>query len=451
MCINGGIASIRLYTLSLAVQNAPWFATRERHISRTVFFQWGCQSCGFLLSLGFQIIQWNDYLFSFMYLYTYVTYVDMFWLEWWRTEGQLLCWCFLCGTFVACLPETRLFFRIWRSPCRRVGKSPSRSCKREMGTTVAIESPPKMPFGWWWWWWWWWWWGWWWWGWWWWWWWWRGEGRMPDAWWSGCCWWWCLMPDSCLISDAWWCLPHKGNTIYILINFIFCYLDFNGSCRWRHGHGFSSKRCDHRFDSAEQWYPWPDEFDKWMFSWLRPVFANTFHQCWEYMSNCIYLLWWKEDVASSRVWGNVGFTCKNEIKRRWGDSKNEIGFDVHHIYEHIDVKDWKMRPIMVEKCQNLRNEIKTIWGNSVNLLYWGHRTNKSRRSYSFFPLEVEWNIVMNMVMKRDMLFESDCSYFAMIGFLDSTTSFKNVFFQLASGESTVFQRLTHGLLHDSDI
>jgi len=38
--------------------------------------------------------------------------------------------------------------------------------------------------------------------------------------------------------------------------------------------------------------------------------------------------------------------------------------------------------------------------------------------YSFFLLEVEWNIVMNMVMKRDMLFETDCSYFAMIGFLD---------------------------------
>ena len=66
-----------------------------------------------------------------------------------------------------------------------------------------------------------------------------------------------------------------------------------------------------------------------------------------------------------------------------GDSKNEIGFDVHHIYEHIDVKDWKTRPIMVEKCQNLRNEIKTRWGDSVNLLYWGHRTNKSRRIYIY--------------------------------------------------------------------
>ena len=55
-----------------------------------------------------------------------------------------------------------------------------------------------------------------------------------------------------------------------------------------------------------------------------------------HMSKCIYLLWWKEDVASSRVWANVGFTCKTRSKRdggQWGDSKNEIGFDVYiYIY-----------------------------------------------------------------------------------------------------------------------
>ena len=80
------------------------------------------------------------------------------------------------------------------------------------------------------------------------------------------------------------------------------------------------------------------------------------------------------------------FHLQNEIKTRWGDCKNEIGFDVYHIYEHIDVKDWQTRPIMVEKCQNLRNEIKTRWGDSVNLLYWGHRTNKSRRSSIILPI-----------------------------------------------------------------
>ena len=31
------------------------------------------------------------------------------------------------------------------------------------------------------------------------------------------------------------------------------------------------------------------------------------------------------------------FHLQNEIKTRWGDSKNEIGFDVHHVYEHVVV------------------------------------------------------------------------------------------------------------------
>ena len=34
-----------------------------------------------------------------------------------------------------------------------------------------------------------------------------------------------------------------------------------------------------------------------------------------YMSNCIYLLWWTDDVADGRVWGIVGFTCKTRSKR----------------------------------------------------------------------------------------------------------------------------------------
>ena len=38
---------------------------------------------------------------------------------------------------------------------------------------------------------------------------------------------------------------------------------------------------------------------------------------------------------------------------------------------------------LMERCQALRNEITTRWGDSVNLLYWGHRTNKSRRSSKF--------------------------------------------------------------------
>ena len=72
------------------------------------------------------------------------------------------------------------------------------------------------------------------------------------------------------------------------------------------------------------------------------------------------------------MWRQAGFEemlvspARTRSKRDGGDSKNEIGFDVHHIYDHIDVKVWKTRPIMVEKCQNLRNEIETRWGDSAN-------------------------------------------------------------------------------------
>ena len=47
---------------------------------------------------------------------------------------------------------------------------------------------------------------------------------------------------------------------------------------------------------------------------------------------------------------------------------------------------------MVEKCQNLRNEIKTRWGDSVNLLYSGHKTNKSSRSnLGFLRVDLKFN------------------------------------------------------------
>ena len=69
---------------------------------------------------------------------------------------------------------------------------------------------------------------------------------------------------------------------------------------------------------------------------------------------------------------NCWFHLQNEIKTRLGplgDSKNEIGFDAHHVFEQNEIKT---RPInLVEKCQNLRNEIKTRWRDSVNLLYCG--------------------------------------------------------------------------------
>jgi len=58
--------------------------------------------------------------------------------------------------------------------------------------------------------------------------------------------------------------------------------------------------------------------------------------------NCIYFdeknMWHQagfEEMLVSPAKGN-----QNEM----GGLQNEIGFDVHHIYEHIDVKDWKTRP-----------------------------------------------------------------------------------------------------------
>ena len=40
-----------------------------------------------------------------------------------------------------------------------------------------------------------------------------------------------------------------------------------------------------------------------------------------HMSNCIYFRWWRQDVASSRVCGNVGFACKTRSKRDGGTPK----------------------------------------------------------------------------------------------------------------------------------
>ena len=108
-----------------------------------------------------------------------------------------------------------------------------------------------------------------------------------------------------------------------------------------------------------------------------------------YMSNCINLFTlMKRRSGVKQGLRNRWFHLQNEIKTGWGDSKNEIGFDVHHVYEQNDIKT---RPIMVEQCQNLRNEMKTRWGDSVNLLYGGHRINKSRRSYVDPPQEF-WKI-----------------------------------------------------------
>ena len=48
----------------------------------------------------------------------------------------------------------------------------------------------------------------------------------------------------------------------------------------------------------------------------------------------------------------------------------------------------KTRSIMMKKCRNLKNEIKTRWGDSINLLYCSHIINKSRRSHEHMKYRV---------------------------------------------------------------
>ena len=106
----------------------------------------------------------------------------------------------------------------------------------------------------------------------------------------------------------------------------------------------------------------------------------------DHMCNCIYLRWWRQDVASSRVCGNVGFACKTRSKRDGGDSKNEVGLK-HYKSRlkrgHSRSLMMKTRSLMMKKCRNLKNEIKTRWGDSINLRYCSHIINKSRLSYIF--------------------------------------------------------------------
>ena len=43
----------------------------------------------------------------------------------------------------------------------------------------------------------------------------------------------------------------------------------------------------------------------------------------------------------------------------------------------------KTRSLMMKKCRNLKNEIKTRCGDSMNLLYCSHVINKRCRSYMY--------------------------------------------------------------------
>ena len=81
-------------------------------------------------------------------------------------------------------------------------------------------------------------------------------------------------------------------------------------------------------------YAWMfvDQSSVFFFGWLETYRPSRCH--WfemkvfsveippnKYMSNCIYLQWWRQDVGSSRVCGNVGFACKTRSKRDGGTPK----------------------------------------------------------------------------------------------------------------------------------
>ena len=56
----------------------------------------------------------------------------------------------------------------------------------------------------------------------------------------------------------------------------------------------------------------------------------------------------------------------------------------------------KTRSLMMKKCRNLKNEIKTRWGDSINLLYCSHIINKSRRSYIYIYIWLERGRFMHL-------------------------------------------------------
>ena len=50
----------------------------------------------------------------------------------------------------------------------------------------------------------------------------------------------------------------------------------------------------------------------------------------------------------------------------------------------------KTRSLMMKKCRNMKNEIKTRWGDSINFLYCSHIINKSRRSHGQCQIKVHF-------------------------------------------------------------
>ena len=102
------------------------------------------------------------------------------------------------------------------------------------------------------------------------------------------------------------------------------------------------------------------------------------------MSNCIY-------NDEDKMWRQAGFVemLVSPAKR----DQNEMGgLQKRGRFKTFqnDIKTrslmMKTRSVMMKKCRNLKNEIETRWGDSMNLLYCSHIINKSRRSYDAYQV-----------------------------------------------------------------
>ena len=69
----------------------------------------------------------------------------------------------------------------------------------------------------------------------------------------------------------------------------------------------------------------------------------------------------------------------------------------------------KTRSLMMKKCRNLKNEIKTRWGDSINVLYCSHIINKNRRSYRYIAMTQRVSCIYLALFLSSLLIDN-CKY-----------------------------------------
>ena len=94
--------------------------------------------------------------------------------------------------------------------------------------------------------------------------------------------------------------------------------------------------------------------------------------------------------------------------------KNEVQNEIKTRSDPTPTRHPASHCLMVEKFQNLRYEIKTRQGDSLHLLYWAHRINKSRRSYgnNFNSIPIQDHD--EPFWRGDCFSNSSCSGFTLI-------------------------------------